>query len=101
MRKRFEEKRKTLLAATHGKLQLTLDEQEVCPGKPGMTKEWLTLPLFQLAVAKEEQFFPLRLEAMTLGGLSPCLGFETKRKGKVDRRAGEQTKRKNQMKLTN
>jgi hypothetical protein len=98
--KELEEKRKSLLVETHRKLEVTLDQQRMCPGELEVTKEWLHLPLLQLALTKDEETFPHCLEKRAKGEQSLRLDFETKRKEQDNQRKEEEKTRKNEMKMT-
>jgi hypothetical protein len=99
-RKELEEKPKFLLAQTQGKLEVTLGQEKMCPGKLEVTKELPNPPLFQLVVTNDDKTLPLCLEAKPLGEQSWCLDLETKRKEQDDQRKEEEKKRKYQMKVT-
>ena len=79
---------------------MTLDELKMRPGELEVTEELLNLPLFPLAVTKDEKTFPLSLETKALGEQSRCLDFERKRKERDNQRKEEEKKRKYQMKMT-
>ena len=100
MRKELEEKRKSLLAETHGEVEVTLGELKMSPGEMQVTKELLNLPLLQLALTKDENSFPLSLGTTAQGEQSLCTGFETERKEQDNQRKEEEKKRKSQMKMT-
>lgn len=75
-------------------------QQRTCAGKPMVTKELLNLPLFQLALTKDEKTLPLCLEENRRGEPSARLVFQTEQKEQIAQRKEEERKRKGDLEMT-